>query len=337
MRATFCYGAYGNPPWSGSTLDSDRERDDPAWRYDDARRVSREKFHENNADQLVRFGFATSEPEMVPIETIISEIQLAREIGAAVITTHIALGKWDVGLRTVRGLERKGLLGPDLLFSHGSTLEEDELHAIARDSAGLCCTPDTELQMGMGAPIGFKAAECGCKVGLGIDVCCSAPGDIFQQMRLMLQTYRHMHHDKRDGPPMHVARKCEDVLRLATQGGADAIGLGKIIGSITPGKKADILLTRCDAPRLVPAHDPVATLVLYANGSDIDTVFINGRIVKSGGKLHSVDWPSVRSRLRQSTAAIQERAKSAPVDEIKKAVDAMLDFLKAATAKNKSK
>ncbi|KAF2163440.1 hypothetical protein M409DRAFT_26053 [Zasmidium cellare ATCC 36951] len=334
MRATFCYGAYGNPAWTGSTLDSGRENDTPDWRYEDARRVRQEHFTDNDANQLVRFGFATSEPEMVPIETIVSQIELARELGAAVITAHIALGMWDVGLRTVRSLESKGLLGPDLLFSHGSTLEDDELSAISSRSVGLSSTPDTELQMGMGAPVGFKAVDCGCKVGLGVDVCCSAPGDMFHQMRLLLQAHRHLQHDKAPGPPMKIARKCEEALKLATQGGADAIGLGDIVGSITPGKRADILLTRCDSPRLVPAHDPVATLVLYANASDIDTVFINGRVVKSGGKLQSVDWPAVRSRLRKSTAEIHERARLAPVDEIEKAMNAMLEVLKVAIEKN---
>ncbi|KAK4501125.1 hypothetical protein PRZ48_006931 [Zasmidium cellare] len=337
MRAIFCYGAYGNPAWTGSTLDNGRETDNPDWRYEDARRVRQSHFKDNGTNQLVRFGFATSEPEMVPIETIASQIELARDLGAAVITSHIALGKWDIGLRTVRSLESKGLLGSDLLFSHGSTLEDDELKAISQREAGLSCTPDTELQMGMGPPVGFKASDCGCKVGLGVDVCCSAPGDMFHQMRLLLQAHRHLEHEKTPGPPMKIAKKCEDALKLATQGGADAIGLGEIVGSVTPGKRADILLKRCDSPRLVPVHDPVATLVLYANASDIDTVFINGRVVKSAGKLQSVDWPSVRTRLRKSTADIHERARLAPADEIEKAMSRMTEALKVAVEKNKQR
>jgi cytosine/adenosine deaminase-related metal-dependent hydrolase len=77
----------------------------------------------------------------------------------------------------------------------------------------------------------------------------------------------------------------------------------------------------------VPVNDPVGALVLYANGSDIATVFINGVVVKSEGKLTGVDWPKVREELRRSTASIMERAKKAPFDELQAAKDAMVKML----------
>lgn len=161
-------------------------------------------------------------------------------------------------------------------------------------------------------------------LSLGVDVCCNNPADMFAQMRLALQAQRHKEHESGSGFPLKVSTKCADVLEMATMGGARAVGLENLIGSITPGKSADLLITRCDSPRLVPVHDPVGALVLYANGSDIDAVFINGKLVKSGGKLTGVDWPKVREELRTSAMRIMERAKLAPVKELEAECDQIL-------------
>lgn len=124
-----------------------------------------------------------------------------------------------------------------------------------------------------------------------------------------------------------MSRTCADVLEMATLGGAKAVGLEKIIGSITPGKRADLFITRCDSTRLVPVHDPVGALVLYANGSDIDTVFINGEMVKHEGKLTHVDWPSIREELRASVASVMKRSKKAPREDVLAGKQYIVDLL----------
>lgn len=105
------------------------------------------------------------------------------------------------------------------------------------------------------------------------------------------------------------------------------MGLEKIIGSITPGKRADLIITRCDSTRLVPVHDPVGALVLYANGSDVDTVFINGEKVKSDGRLTNVDWPTIREQLRESARSIMERSKKSPATDLQAARDQIFAIL----------
>jgi cytosine/adenosine deaminase-related metal-dependent hydrolase len=304
IRATFCYAMYANPHWEGSCVDKNREEDTPDWRFHDVKRVVEMHFSDAKPDDLVRMGFALSEPDMTPVDQLAKEIEYARSSGCKVITGHFNLGKWDPGNAIVRQLGQKGLLGPDLLFSHGNSLADDEIDTIAKHGCGIASTPDTELQMGMSHPVAFKAKDRGCKTSLGIDVCCSAPADMFAQMRLILQSQRHHDHEAGDGVPLQMSRSCADVLELATLGGAAAVGLDKIIGSITPGKRADLIITRCDNLRLFPVHDPVGALVSYANGSDIDTVMINGEIVKSGGKLVNVDWPALRTRLGESVESI---------------------------------
>lgn len=323
IRGVFCYCLYPNPAWEGSCMDKEREVKTPDWRLGDAQRIRETYFKSNEPDNVLRFGFAPSEPDATPIDKLVSEIEFGRSIGAAVITAHISFGKWDPGNCIVRQLDQRGLLGKDMVLSHCNTLKDDELDAVKRNGVGTSSTPDTEFQMGMCHPIAFHAKDRGAIASLGVDVCCSTPADIFQQMRLLIQAQRHLEHERGMGPPMSISRRCAEVLEIATMGGAKAVGLEKVIGSITPGKRADLLITRCESTRLVPAHDPVGALVLYANGSDVDTVFINGEIVKSGGKLN-VDWPQIREQLRLSTESILQTSRKAPMEEMEAARNEMI-------------
>lgn len=318
IRATWCYGVWRNPCWEGSCLDPEREAQVPDWRLADAKRIKAAYFGSNRPTDLMRFGFAPAELDFLTEEQAAEEIAYGRSLGAAIITGHIGCGKYDAGAHTVRSLRDTGLLGPDLLFSHATTLEEDELKALRENSVGLSSTPGTELQMEMGHPIAFKARAAGCRASLGIDMACSNPVDMFQQMQLLLQSERHLESSVSRTKLSTLKQKCSDVLEMATIGGAEAVGLKDIIGSITPGKKADLIITRCDSPRLTPVLEPVAALVLYATSSDVDTVFVNGVLVKQGGKLTRVNWPEVRSELRGSLNSILERSKKAPLDSIKR-------------------
>ncbi|KAK3636499.1 hypothetical protein LTR56_014125 [Elasticomyces elasticus] len=336
IRATFCYAMYANPHWSGSCVDKEREEATPDWRLEDVRRVATQFFAMSQPDDLLRLGFALSEPDMTPIDRLVHEIDFARSIGCKVITGHFNFGKWDPGNFIVRHFAQRGILGPDLLFSHGNTMADDELDAIAKHGCGISSTPDTELQMGMSHPVAFKARDRGCTAAsLGVDVVCSAPADMFAQMRLILQAQRHLEHDAQEGAPLKMSRRCEEVLTLATMGGAKAVGLESVIGSVTPGKRADLLITRCDAPRMTPVHDPIGALVLYANASDIDTVIINGEIVKSGGKLTNIDWPKVRAELLASVDSIMKRASNVPMDDVKATRDYMVDTINVINQRRK--
>lgn len=181
--------------------------------------------------------------------------------------------------------------------------------------------------MAMGPPGSFKARAAGLtRVGLGTDVSCSNPPDMFTQMRLLLQVERQdrsLEHEH--GPPRKVPIDCREVLEFATIGGARAVGMEKYIGSITPGKRADLIITSCKSTRMTPVSDPVAALVMFANASDVDTVMVDGRILKSHGKLVGVDWPKVRVELLESTRMIKKRAEGAPFEQIMQYVYGMVD------------
>jgi cytosine/adenosine deaminase-related metal-dependent hydrolase len=141
----------------------------------------------------------------------------------------------------------------------------------------------------------------------------------------VLQVQRLVAQGNRRGPPISMSRKCAEVLEMATMGGARAVGLDHLIGSITPGKRADLFMTKCDSTRLVPVHDPVGALVMYTSGSDVDTVFVNGELLKYHGKLTNVDWPQVRAELRASVESIMDMSQKAPQGDLEAARNTMVE------------
>jgi hypothetical protein len=102
----------------------------PSWKLDDAKRIKDTYFASTRPTDLVRFGFAPNEVEFGEIQDAADEGEHARSLNAAVITAHIGLGKYDPGAHFVRQFRERNLLGPDLLFSHATTLEPDELDAM---------------------------------------------------------------------------------------------------------------------------------------------------------------------------------------------------------------
>jgi len=309
IGGVFCYGIFPNPTLPDFTIDFE-----PGWRLDDARRVRAEHFAD--ADALLTMGIAPTEVTARPFEAVCRELAFARELGATRISCHVAMGRYDHGDRLVERLADAQQLGPDVLLVHGAALTEHELALVAASGAGISGTPETELQMGMGRPVTFRARDAGVRTGLGIDIVSNYAGDMFAQMRLQLQAERGFRHEAASGAPRSVDVDAREVLELATLGGARVLGLEDRLGSLTPGKRADLVLTRCDAINMVPVHDPVGALVLNATTHDVDTVLVAGRAVKRHGALVGHEWPALAERLRASSARITAGFTNAPLDQM---------------------
>ncbi len=316
IRGIFCYGLFPNPTQHPFAMGIE-----PGWRFDDARRLAKDRF---NGEGLLKLGLAPTEVEATPYDTTFDEIRFGREIGAARISCHVALGTYDTGRRVVEHIHEAGLMNEDLLFVHGSTLTDDELGHIADGGAAISATPETELQHGMGQPVATRALEKSVKTSLGIDIVSNFSGDMFAQMRIMLQSQRGFENEKLTAPPREIRFKARDVLELATTGGAAAAGMESSIGSLAPGKQADIVITRTDSINMTPAIDPVGALVLNANVNDIDTVLVAGRPVKRYGELVGVDWPRLAERLRASSEKIVAGYESVDPAEIEAMAAALM-------------
>lgn len=125
-------------------------------------------------------------------------------------------------------------------------------------------------------------------------------------MRLALQTQRAREYS--NTVHREVGRKTADVLRMATLGGAEVMQMESLIGSIVPGKKADLVIFRCDDIDTVPVADPIGSVVFHASPKTIDTVIVDGKIVKQDGQLVGVDWPSLRGEIVNRSQRLRNQA-----------------------------
>ena len=324
IRGVMCYGVYRNPKYKpGDPLDQAKIVSDVSGPLEDfhrqnAMRVREQHFPSN--DGLLRFGIASSEFTVFSDpQHMIDEIAWTRTLEPSRISIHVGFGV-NEGFRIVPTMHRHGQLGEDLLFVHGSHLTDEDLALLKTYGGWLSTTPETELQMGMGYPVLERVAESGSTPSLGIDIASNYAGDMFAQMRLMLQTMRFRHYELANaGLPIASRYAARKMLEFATLGGARVMGADSYTGSLTPGKKADLILTRVDSVNMSPVVDPVAALVFYADANDIDSVWIDGVARKRGGKLTGIEWSSVRKRLTTSRDHILEQFRKIPETNIRDA------------------
>jgi cytosine/adenosine deaminase-related metal-dependent hydrolase len=146
--------------------------------------------------------------------------------------------------------------------------------------------PDIEMQMGHGWPTTGRLMQVGIRPGLSIDTCVSNGGNLFGTMRLTLATQRAIDNQvpgASDRPCVSLTSR--DVLSFATVDGARVCGLGDKVGSLTPGKQADVLMLRGDSLALAPLNNPVGQIVYAAHPGLVDTVLVAGNVVKRDGVL----------------------------------------------------
>jgi 5-methylthioadenosine/S-adenosylhomocysteine deaminase len=305
IRGILCYGVYRNPKYRpGDALSAEQIAGDVAGPLEDFQRLNAKRIRETyfpSNESLLRFGIASSEFMVsANVQSMIDEIQWSRTLEPSRISIHVGFGV-NEDFRIVPTLHERGLLGDDLLLIHGAHLTDHDLMLLKDHGGGLSTTPETELQIGMGFPVLERVAKIGSTPSLGIDIVSNFAGDMFAQMRLMLQAMRFRHYEKANaGLPTESRYAARKMLEFAMRGGARVLGMDSCTGSLTPGKKADLILTRTDSVNMSPVTDPVAALVFYANVADIDSVWIDGVARKRHGRLTGLDWSSVRGRLEAS-------------------------------------
>lgn len=247
----------------------------PAMRYpDDLRRLRRQCF--SSADQLVTLALATAlDPAHWP---------LARELGAP-ITVHVN------GTDQLLPLAEAGLLGPDVTYIHGCRLSATEWKLIADTGGTLSISAPIEMEMGHGIPAVQQALDHGVGLSLSNDVETSTTSEFFTQMRtvFLLQRMQLLARERageRHLPPLMTVKQ---VVEIATLGGARANHLEHKIGSLTPGKDADIIMLATDRINVMPLNNAYAAIVHGMDTSNVDAVFVAGRVKKWNGELVGVD------------------------------------------------
>ena len=252
---------------------------------DDIARLRKQYF--SSDDQLVTLFLAA--PSGAP-EAILATFKAARDVGAR-ITIHVGVGeRGRAGL--LEKLNAAGALKSDTTYIHCCTLNDTEWKLI-RDTGGtISIAGYVETLMGHGNPPTQKAIDTGIRPSLSVDVETSVPNDFFTQMRTIFSLQknevwaRRLAGDK--NPPKFLTVR--EVLEFATVEGARANGLERKIGTLTPGKDADVVLLRTDRLNVMPMNNAVGAVVTSMGPQNVDTVLIAGKVMKRNGQLVGVDF-----------------------------------------------
>ncbi len=250
----------------------------------DARRMRDEYFAAGSYGRL-RMGMALRGPAFTSAERNADDFAFARDLGLP-ISIHVGMAGTG---EMVTVLEQYGLLRSDVNYVHGNFLTAREWDLVADSGGTMTITPSTDMLMQFGTfPATGPALSHGIVSGFGIDTICSAGNDLFSEMRLALAAERSRANAtaiSADKMAQTVDLHQRDMLRLATVDGARVWHLDDEIGTLTPGKQADIAIIDMRSPHLDGFGDPVAVMVLGAGPADVETVIVGGDIVKRDGKL----------------------------------------------------
>jgi len=286
LRSVFAFGFpntsiqawWFGPDWAGSV-----ER----LNGDEARRI-RDELSDDQG--LITMALATRGTNFCKPEVVRYEWELARELGIN-ITVHVAMDRFGYTKMQLRGLKEMGLLYPNTTYIHASHLLDDEWQMVADSGGNVSLAPQIELQMGHGWAPAATASKMGIPVGLSSDVATTASSDQFTQMHAIFASERARRHqaaweEDLDGntptPDLIDSRK---VLKWATLEGTEVAGVSGWAGSITPGKKADIVIIDTKAVNVAPVIDPVGAVVCAADTANVKTVIVDGKILKRDFKL----------------------------------------------------
>lgn len=197
-----------------------------------------------------------------------------------------------------------GLLGPDMTLIHCNDMPEAgwQLIADAGTKVTLATTSEQQLGLGSGVPVIQAALDHGIRPSLSGDVEVCLAGDMFTQMRTTVTTQRMLAKARpyRGEAPLAALIGHRDVLEFTTRHAAEAVGLGNSIGTLTPGKYADLIAIRAEDLNNMPVNNAIGTVVLATESHNIDMVFVAGRVRKWRGKLVDRDIDALRSLVHES-------------------------------------
>jgi cytosine/adenosine deaminase-related metal-dependent hydrolase len=273
IRAVYAYG-----PGAG-----------PATRFPtDIRRLAKTQFQSKNG--LLTLGLATGQNT--------SDWTLARDVGA-LISLHV-----NGGLSVP-----EPMMGPDVTYIHCPSLPAEAWKRIAGTGGHVSIAAPIEMEMGHGVPPIQEALDHGIRPSLSVDVETQMPGEFFTQMRSVFTLQRMLalqkERDTGKGPALLTTRA---VVEFATIAGARANRLDGRIGTLTPGKDADVIMLRTDLVNVFPLNNVYGAIVQAMDTSNVDTVIVAGTFRKRGGRLVDVDLARVRRMAEASRDYIVERS-----------------------------
>jgi 5-methylthioadenosine/S-adenosylhomocysteine deaminase len=201
---------------------------------------------------------------------------------------------------------KMGIIGPEALLSHSTGLTKKEIAICARTDTKIAHNPSAIASVLARCPA-IELMDAGVTVALGSDA--TAPdrnGDMFRHMQQAMHYHKTFFKDPKVLPP-------GKALEMCTIDGAKALGMEHEIGSLEKGKKADVVLVDLARPHMYPLHMPVFRLVCFANGNDVATVIVNGKILMENRKVKSVNETKVLEAAQAEAELMLTRGKFRPL------------------------
>jgi 5-methylthioadenosine/S-adenosylhomocysteine deaminase len=225
--------------------------------------------------------------------------EAAREQGLRV-TTHA--GVWGAtNDNSIQLMCDHGFMTPDVTYVHAASLSHDSYQRIAASGAYASVSTESEQSAGQGYPPTYALRRHGIPISLSMDTSVWWSGDLFHAMRATLSADRsrdHLDSQAEGDTVVYNALRADDVVRWGTLGGAQALGIDDVVGSLEPGKKADVVLLKNDrSPAMFPILNPYGHVVFQATRADVHTVFVNGRTVKYDHELVDAALPRAKDEV----------------------------------------
>ena len=240
-------------------------------------------------EPLISFCMAPHAPYTVAdktferIATLSAQLDLPIHVHLHETSGEIGQSLAQHGTRPLNRLQRLGLLGPGLIGVHAVHLDEPEIALLAENNCAVAHCPTSNMKLASGAAPIAKLSKQGVRIGLGTDGAASNNRlDLFQEMRHAGLLAKVSSGDA-------AVLNAHELLRMATLGGASAVGLDDRIGSIQAGKAADVCAIRLDALETSPCFDPASHLVYTAGREHVTHVWVNGVLQVENGLLRGCD------------------------------------------------
>ena len=253
-------------------------------------------------DGLITLGFAWRgmfRNTALPREVYRTEFDTARRLQLP-ISLHV--GSREDATGQIAALAKENLLGKDVQAIHALSVTPAEIQMLAKAGTQISVSPGTELRIGYGFTKISEFLDAGVPVGVSVDTTAlSGDANLFGILKMVRNIENARAHDE-------FKMTARRVLELGTIDGARSLGIDNRVGSLKPGKRADVIMVATNQLNMGVFTDPAHMLVESTQPENVDTVIVDGRILKRGGKLTSIDTDQVLTDAAASLEAVRKRA-----------------------------
>jgi cytosine/adenosine deaminase-related metal-dependent hydrolase len=293
IRAAFFHGTPKPDPKPGET---------PFWEVPHPRAEVERLLKAHQGQRLLSIQAAVLGPHYSTLEVALHDFRMARELGL-IASLHQGGG----AARTPDGwqrLEQAGLLGPNINIVHGHALDDEQLQRFCALGMSFSAAAESEMSQGHGHPLTGRLRRFGRAPSLGVDLESVLSGEMLTQARVALGIQRSLdnvaYRETHGTIPPTSTITAREALSWVTVEGARMLQQLDRIGTLAPGKQADLVVIRATDLNMQPVHDPVASVVFQASLANIDSVMVAGQWKKRGGKLLARDLSDDLEQLRAS-------------------------------------